>query len=168
MIQKILEYPHPTLLEKATPITEITDEIKILAQDMIETMNAAKGVGLAAPQVGVTKQMIVVNPSGEAGGEKVYLNPKILKRKGREIGEEGCLSFPGLFGNVPRAIWIKIQATLLTGETITWEEEDFEARVLQHEVDHLEGILFVTKVPPAEQIGMKPELNQREVMIAQA
>lgn len=147
MLLKILTYPNDVLLEDAEPIKEITEEIKTLAKDMIETMHAANGVGLAAPQVGVSKQLIVVCPKDEngVGEESVYINPKILKRKGRVLGEEGCLSFPGVYGNVMRASGIIIKAMLLTGEEVTFEATDFEARVIQHEIDHLYGILFVTK-----------------------
>ncbi len=163
---KILEYPNDVLLEDAESIKEITEEIKTLAKDMIEAMHTAHGVGLAAPQVGVSKQLIVVNPTGEPGNEKVYINPKILKRKGRVMGEEGCLSFPGVFGNVMRASTITVKAMLLTGEEVTFESTDFEARVIQHEIDHLYGILFVTKVQPAEQVAFKQEMRQRELLVA--
>ena len=91
----ILKYPDPILTKPAEPILEINDEIRQLAKEMIETMYGSHGVGLAGPQVGVSKQIIVVNPDSEVGSEMVYLNPKILKRKGRCLAEEGCLSFPG-------------------------------------------------------------------------
>jgi len=159
---EVVLYPDPILKQKTEPITEVTDDIVKLSEEMIETMHRANGVGLAGPQVGVAKQIIIVNPTAEEGNDTVYLNPKILKRKGRESGEEGCLSFPGVYGNIERATWIQVKATLISGEEVTFEAKDFEARVLQHEIDHLLGVLFINKIQPVEQIAIKPQLKELE------
>lgn len=159
---KLLYYPHPILLREASPIEHIDQELLTNAKDMIAIMHQHRGIGLAGPQVGLSKQIIVVNPTGEQGKEQVFLNPKILKRKGRKLGEEGCLSFPGLFGNVMRAEWISMSALLLTGEEVLFEAAEMPARVLQHEIDHLYGILFVDKIQPAEKVVVKTRLRELE------
>ncbi|MBP7020828.1 MAG: peptide deformylase [Planctomycetes bacterium] len=156
---KICIYPDPILKQKAKKIETIDEELKNLANEMIETMHVAEGVGLAGPQVGVSKQIIVVNPTGEKGEEQVYINPKILSKKERFTDCEGCLSFPGIYGEVSRYKKIKVTAQLLTGEEKTWDATDFEARVLQHEIDHLKGVLFVEKVDPVDQIVVEKELK---------
>ena len=161
---KIFTYPDEVLKKKAEPIEEIDDNIKKLVHDMIETLYESDGVGLAAPQVGKSIQLIIVNPDCEPGQEKIYINPKIIKRKGREVGEEGCLSVPGVYGEVNRSKWVRFTATLLDGKTVTLEAKDFEARVIQHEMDHLNGVLFVEKVQPVEEIRIKRELEQLELL----
>lgn len=159
---KIVYYPDPVLLKPAEPITEITEEIRILGQEMISAMHNSRGVGLAGPQVGISKRIIVVCPEAEPGKEKVLLNPVILKKKGKELGEEGCLSFPGIYGNVQRATWIQAEAMLISGEKVIIECEGFPARVLQHEIDHLNGIVFVNKCQPAEQVSFRNSLKELE------
>ena len=161
---KIFTYPDEILKKKAKPIEKIDDNIKKLVKNMIETLYESDGVGLAAPQVGKSIQLIIVNPDCEPGKETVYINPEIIKRKGREVGEEGCLSVPGVYGEVNRAKWIRFNATLLDGETVTLEAKDFEARVIQHEMDHLKGVLFVEKVLPIEEIRIKRELEQLKLL----
>lgn len=165
---KILHYPDPVLLKPAEPITEITDEVRQIAQEMIATMHDAQGVGLAGPQVGYSKQIIVVCPESEPGKEKVLLNPRILKKKGKQLGEEGCLSFPGIYGSVCRSNYVQVEAMLLTGEKVIIECEEFPARVLQHEIDHLYGIVFVNKVQLAEQVSLRNTLKTLEEEFAKA
>lgn len=160
---KIVVYPAPVLLKEAEPVTEITAEIRSIAKEMVETLQKAKGLGLAAPQVNISKQIIVVNPTAEPGHEEVYINPVITKKKGRIVQEEGCLSFPGIFIQVPRAKWIQVSALKLSGEQITLEIQDMEARVFQHEIDHLHGHVFASKVQPAEEIMVKRKLREMEV-----
>lgn len=159
---EVVLYPDPILKKRTEPISEVTEDIVKLSQEMIKTMHRANGVGLAGPQVGIAKQIIIVNPTAEEGNETVYLNPKILKRKGKEVGEEGCLSFPGVYGNVQRSTWIQVNAMLISGDEITFEAKDFEARVLQHEIDHLLGVLFINKIQPVEQIAIKTQLKELE------
>ena len=159
----IVLYPNPILKQKAAPIEKIDDELIQLSKDMIEAMHKANGVGLAGPQVGVSKQIIVVNPTSEEGKDITYINPKIISKKGRCSGEEGCLSFPGIYGNVLRYEKITVTAQLLSGEEITWEANDFEARVLQHEIDHLHGMVFVNKVEASEQTRVQREVRAMEM-----
>ncbi len=159
---ELVLYPDPLLYEVAQPINKIDDQIHELAAQMIEKMHESSGVGLAGPQVGVSKQIIVVNPTAEWGDEEVYINPKILKKKGGDSETEGCLSLPEITGTVTRSTWIKVSATLLSGEEVTFETEDFHARVLQHEIDHLLGILFISKIEPAEKIAIRGLLKNME------
>lgn len=138
----IVTNPNPVLRAHSTEITEVTDEIKALAQNMIETMVAAQGVGLAAPQVGKTLRLIIV-------GDKTQLpmiNPVITARSFRkDVMEEGCLSIPGVTVAVKRSTGITVQYTNLDGERISLKQKGFLARVIQHEVDHLDGILIIDK-----------------------
>ncbi len=139
----IVTHPNPVLRAHSTEIAEATDEIKTLAYNMIETMVAAQGVGLAAPQVGKTIRLIIV-------GDKAQLpmiNPVITARSFRkDVMEEGCLSIPGVSVAVKRSTGITVQYTNLDGERISLKQKGFLARVIQHEVDHLDGILIIDKV----------------------
>ena len=121
-------------------VEEITPKIKALVEDMIETMNHANGVGLAAPQIGILKRIVIIDV-GE--GPIVMINPEILKRKGEQEGIEGCLSIPGKSGIVKRPNYIKAQAINLEGEIFTVEGEELLARAICHEIDHLNGQLYI-------------------------
>ncbi len=126
---------------KAVP--EITPNVKKLLNNMLETMYASNGVGLAAPQVGILKRLVVID-IGEGGpGPLKLINPEILERSGMQDGPEGCLSCPGMWGDVKRSKYVKVKALNPDGEEIIIEGEDFLARALQHEIDHLDGILFI-------------------------
>lgn len=159
---KIVLYPEPVLKQIAQPIKDIDDDIISTARAMVEAMHKAQGIGLAGPQVGLLQKIIVINPDGQPGNEEIYLNASILKRKGRVLGEEGCLSLPGIYASVMRAQWVRVQALKLNGEQVTFEAEDLRARVLQHEIDHLSGVLFTSKVQPAEQNLVKRKLKEME------
>ena len=143
---KILQYPNPSLAQKAKPIIRIGKEEEKLIRNMIEAMYSDDGVGLAAPQVGVLKRIIVISPNARPGEERALINPVILEASGSEIGLEGCLSLPGISGEVRRARKIKFHALDMKGRQISEECEDFPARVIQHEIDHLEGILLIDRV----------------------
>lgn len=142
---RIRKYGDPVLETKAEPVTEFNGELKQLAADMFETMYANKGVGLAAPQVGVSKRLAVLDHSaGEDEGAKLVLvNPEILVREGTQIGEEGCLSIPGFREDVKRAYRVRVRAQDLDGNFFETEGEELLARAIQHEMDHLDGILFL-------------------------
>jgi peptide deformylase len=142
----IRTYPDPVLKAVAQEFSEITDEDRKLAQDMLETMFAGNGVGLAAPQVGVSRRLIVCSPEFKRGKEYVFFNPKILSATGRELGPEGCLSLPGISGEVVRATHVEFEALDLKGRKIQMKLDDFFARVVQHEIDHLDGVLYVDRV----------------------
>ncbi|MCM8778422.1 MAG: peptide deformylase [Candidatus Omnitrophica bacterium] len=145
-ILKIRLYPDSILRKKALVVTEFTEEDKKLIKDMIETMYAFEGVGLAAPQVGVSKRIFVANPSGERGKEWVIINPRILKKSGSEILTEGCLSLPGISAEVKRYKRLVLKYEDLSGEEKVVSLEGLLARIVQHETDHLEGVLFIDRI----------------------
>ena len=142
-ILKILEYPDPRLRTKAEPVTAVDDEIRRLAADMLETMYAAPGIGLAATQINVHKRMLVADVSEEKDAPHVFINPEIVEERGVETMEEGCLSVPGIYESVSRADWVRVRALGLDGEPFEMELEGLLAVCVQHEMDHLEGKLFV-------------------------
>lgn len=141
-IRVIVKHPDPILREKAVPVKKINEHIIKLLDDMAETMYAAEGVGLAAPQVGVSKRVCVIDVGDEHGLIEL-INPEIISKSGEQIGPEGCLSFPGLVAEVRRAKKCKVRALNRHGEEFELEGEDFLARALQHEIDHLNGVLFI-------------------------
>ena len=125
------------------PIPEITPNVKKMLDRMLETMYASNGVGLAAPQVGILKRAVVVDVGEGGPGPLKLINPEIVDRSGVQNGPEGCLSCPNMWGDVRRSQYVKVKATNPEGEEIIVEGEDFLARALQHEIDHLDGILFI-------------------------
>jgi len=143
-MNKIVKYPNPILRKKATEVKELSEEIKKLAGDMIEIMIESQGIGLAAPQIGESKRIIVVQMEK---GPQVFINPKIIaKSKEKELMEEGCLCFPKLFLEIKRAKKVQIEAVTIAGEKVRIEAEGLLARIFQHEVDHLDGVLFIDRV----------------------
>jgi peptide deformylase len=142
----------PRLRQKALKIRAVDDGLRKLARDMHETMRVAKGVGLAGPQIGVMRRIIAVHVPEGYGEEKqpevtlTLVNPEIVKSQGREVAAEACLSIPGWVGDVPRATRITVKAIDLSNREIRLKAEGILARVLQHEVDHLDGILYVDRV----------------------
>ncbi|OQP08162.1 peptide deformylase [Geobacillus sp. 46C-IIa] len=141
----IVTYPAPVLEQPCAPVTAFDRQLGRLLDDMYETMLAADGVGLAAPQVGIAKQIAVVDV-GDEHGRIELVNPVIVEAHGEQIDVEGCLSFPGLFGEVPRAEHVKVRAQNRRGRLFTLSATGFLARALQHEIDHLHGVLFTSKV----------------------
>jgi len=138
-------YPDEILEKPCRPVTVFNNKLKKLLNDMYDTMIEFDGVGLAAPQVGVDEQIAIVEID-ETSGTIEMINPEILETKGEQIGLEGCLSFPGLYGEVSRPFYVKVKAQDRKGRTFTLEAEDYLARAIQHEIDHLHGILFTSKV----------------------
>ena len=126
---------------KAVP--EVTDNVRKLLDNMLETMYASNGVGLAAPQIGILKRVFVVDIGPDGPGPLKLINPEIIERSGYQVGPEGCLSCPGIYGEVKRSMNIKMKALNTDGEEIIIEASGFLARALQHELDHLDGILFI-------------------------
>jgi peptide deformylase len=146
---KIVHYPHPALRHKAAPVRSIDKELRLQIGAMKELMYEAKGLGLAAPQVALPYQLLVMNITGDPTkpeSEEVFFNPVIVERKGLVDDEEGCLSFPGLYQKVKRAKSIKIQAYDVKGQLVEKVVSDLEARAWQHEIDHLNGVLFIDKM----------------------
>lgn len=147
MIYRIVKYGDPILETPAADVANFgTPELKQLVDDMFETMYANKGVGLAAPQIAVSERLTVIDTSaGEDPTQKVVLiNPEIIVREGSQVGEEGCLSIPGFREDVKRAKHVVVRAKNVEGETIEVPGEDLLARAMQHEIDHLNGILFLS------------------------
>jgi peptide deformylase len=139
----ILEYPDPRLRTKAQPIERVDDGVRRLADDLLETMYAAKGVGLAASQVDVHRRLLVLDISDTRDRPLIFINPEIVSAEGRAPGEEGCLSLPGIYDKLERAARIKVRALDRNGEPFELEAEGMLAVCIQHEMDHLEGKLFV-------------------------
>lgn len=148
MERKVRTYPDPVLARKAVPVMEITDEIRTLAADMIETMYADKGIGLAAPQVGESVRLITIDLSGPEKREdpRVFVNPVLTNLEGEVDSEEGCLSVIGYRTTVTRAERLHLSATDLDGNPVEMDADDLMAICLQHEVDHLDGVLFIDKI----------------------
>lgn len=135
----------PVLRKTARVVEEVDDKIKILVEDMIDTMYEADGVGLAAPQVGILKRVIVIDIYDETG-VKIIINPEIVESSGEQIEEEGCLSLPGLSGTVERPMVVKVKGLDIDGQPMEIVGEELLARALCHEIDHLNGILFKDKI----------------------
>ncbi|MGH8601445.1 MAG: peptide deformylase [Gammaproteobacteria bacterium] len=162
----VLHYPDPRLRIKAARIDRVDDEIRNLARDLLETMYAAPGIGLAATQVNVPKRILVTDVSEKRDQPLCLINPRILEQQGVVEMEEGCLSVPGVFEVVQRAERVKVQAIGLDGETFTLEAEGLLAVCIQHEMDHLDGKLFVDYLSllKRNRIRKKLEKQQRQVL----
>ncbi|MFP4599826.1 MAG: peptide deformylase [Persicimonas sp.] len=161
-IREIVLYPEArdVLTTECTPIEEVDEQTKQLVDDLVETMYEAQGVGLAAPQIGVTKRVTVIDirdDEGEKSEVFVLINPEIVEREGKLTWEEGCLSFPGLYGDVERSNWVKVRALNRDGEPYEIEGEGLLAVALQHEIDHLDGVLFTHRMS-----GLKRRLALKE------
>lgn len=154
----ILHYPDPRLHQSATPVTEFTAQLKQLAEDMTETMYAAPGVGLAAPQVNVHQRLIVVDVSEDKNGLMVLVNPQIIAREGEQEYEEGCLSVPGVYSKITRAARVKVKAQDLEGAPFEVEADGLLAVCLQHEIDHLDGKVFVDYLSQLKQNRIRTKL----------
>ena len=139
--------PHPALRVVARPVDAFADEVRRLARDLIETMHAHEGIGLAAPQIGRDTQVFVANPSQRRGGELVVVNPVLRGARGRASVVEGCLSVPNVWGRVRRAAAVRLEGRDLAGKPLAIEAEGLLAVVLQHEFDHLQGRLFIDRLP---------------------
>jgi len=159
-ILEIKEYGEPDLREKALPVKEITPEILNLIKDMAETMYTASGVGLAASQVGVLKRIILVD--GEEDELIVLINPVIIKSEGEVVEEEGCLSVPDIYSQVKRSSKVTIKALNENGDLIEITKEGLTARALQHEIDHLDGILFIDRIGRMERQILLNKLKKKK------
>lgn len=176
MIMTIVEYGHPALRAKGREVAKIDDRIRKLASDMVETMDDAHGVGLAAQQVGLPLQLCVIDVAGaEAPGEMlidgksvdleefmplVLINPEVTPTGEVESDTEGCLSFPGLQGAIPRPSSVRVKALDLDGEPLEFEATGLLARAVQHEHDHLHGILFIDRMESADLAAITPAVEK--------
>ncbi len=163
-MRQIVIVGNPTLAAKAEPVERIDDEVVRLARDMVETVHAAPGIGLAAPQVDVGKRLIVVDLSvGQNKNDLIVLaNPEIIRRESKALGEEGCLSVPDIRENVSRPFSVTVRGLDLQGNIVDIEGEDLLARVLCHEIDHLDGILFVDRLSPLKRSLVRKRLKKNE------
>ena len=155
----VLTYPHPALLKKTASVDAVDDATRAKISEMFDLMHKSRGVGLAAPQVGWSVRLLVLNPGDDRADDEVLINPVIKKKRGRVLGEEGCLSFPGIYVQVERAKEIDIEFTDATGARRTETRSDFVARLVQHEVDHLDNILLLHRMTPADRVRVKRELE---------
>src|ERR1700749_1816798 len=148
MIREIVIYPDPILQRPTEKVTEFNEELRTLAADMFESMYKAIGIGLAAPQIGVGKRITVIDLSNQKNPEEkiVLVNPEIVHKEGKQVEEEGCLSLPDVRDKVTRAAKVKVKAQDLDGKPIELEGSELLARAFQHEIDHLDGILFPWRV----------------------
>ena len=154
-------YGDPVLRQKAAAVAEVDDELRTLIADMRETMKAYSGVGLAANQVGVPKRVLVVDVplDDEKRAQLALINPAIKRRTGTETGEEGCLSIPGIWEDVSRARAIRLEALDEQGRAVEVEADGYLARALQHEVDHLDGVLFVDRLSALKRQFLRKQLE---------
>lgn len=157
---KIVHYPEPVLLEVGKPVETFDDELKKLVENMFETMYAAKGVGLAAPQVDISSRLFVMDCSnGEDASQKIALiNPEIIHVEGEQIGDEGCLSFPGLYQKVQRNLRTIVRYQDVNGEFQELDGTDLTARCVLHETDHCDGIVFLDRM-----MVLKREMAKRKI-----
>ena len=159
----IVVYPNPILKIKAEPIEEIDNKICQIAEEMLDTLYDACGIGLAAPQVGLSIRLVVLDVTGVETGERVFINPHIIEEKGETLEEEGCLSFPDVMGKIIRSKYVKVVAYNLKGEKLEIKAEGLLSRAWQHEIDHLNGCLFIDKMTPASTIANQPKLKELEL-----
>jgi len=161
---KLVRYPEELLRAERLPISDIDypGGLEALARDMLETMYASKGVGLAGPQVGINARIAVIDPSPERDQAMVLIDPEIVERSGVIVEEEGCLSVPGVNGNVKRASRVVVEYTDLSGERRRVEAEGLPARVFQHEIDHLDGKLFIDRLGIAKKLIVRKQLARLE------
>lgn len=164
MILKIEKYPAPVLSEPGEPVTEFNDELRELIANMFETVYSAQGIGLAAPQVGISKRLTVIDLSlGKDPAQKlVLINPEIIEREGKLYEEEGCLSFPEIREKIVRAAKVRIRAQDEYGKWFEMDGEELLSRCFQHEIDHLDGILFIVRMS-----ALKRDLTLRKIRKAQ-
>ena len=160
-VLKILEFPDPQLRKRAVPVETVNDSIQSLVDDMFETMREAKGVGLAATQVNIQKRIVVMDVSEDKDAPLCLINPEIYEEEGHEESEEGCLSVPGFFEKVKRAERIKVIALNRDGETFELEADNLLAVCIQHEIDHLEGKLFVDYLSSLKRQRIKKKLEKK-------
>ncbi len=159
-LMPIVTYGEKTLREVSARVENFNDDLKNLVKQMALTMYANNGVGLAAPQVGKNLQIFVIDVSSKKKDLKVFINPKILKLEGCQVGEEGCLSVPGVYADVPRAQKVEVEAQDIQGNKFSLEAEGLLAVAVQHENDHLQGKLFIDYLEKLEILKIKDKLDE--------
>lgn len=163
MTLEVLTFPNDLLRKKSAPVDSINEELATLARDMADTMYSQKGLGLAAPQVGVNIRLVVIDATGgEEPGKLYYLfNPEIISGEGEQFGDEGCLSIPGEYEKVRRYQKVIVKALDIDGDEIIVDGDGLLARALQHEIDHLNGVLFIDHLPPYKREIVKKHIKKR-------
>ena len=161
MVREIVKYGSQVLRQPCALVTQIDPSVKALVRDLFDSMEAAEGVGLAAPQLGVLRRILVVDVSRQHPEllPISLINPRIIAAEGREVDEEGCLSFPELYGQVARATKVNVEALDINGKSFAVEATGFYARALQHEIDHLDGKLFIDYLSPLKRQLMRGKLK---------
>jgi peptide deformylase len=164
-VLRIVKYPHPALRHKSKPLRRVDGELKKIIHEMFDLMYAQKGIGLAANQVDLPYRLFVMNLEGDSakGPEHVFINPVISKRRGTVEAEEGCLSFPEIFAPVKRSEKVTLSAYNLAGEELNYELTGLFARAVQHEYDHLDGIVFIDRLSPAALLSVKQVIADLEL-----
>jgi peptide deformylase len=162
---QIITYPHPTLRYQAKPLRKVDARLKEIVDRMFQLMYEYRGVGLAATQVDLPLRLFVMNSTGRQGeGQEIaMINPVISRPRGNEIAEEGCLSLPNIHGNVIRAKTIRVNAFTLDGQEINQDFSGYEARIIQHETDHLDGSMFIDRLKEGSELEIQGELEQLEI-----
>lgn len=166
---RIIFYPHPTLRHVSKPLREVDAELKRMARQMFELMYQSNGIGLAANQVDLPYRLFVMNITADPEKpeeEQVFINPVITSRKGMEEAEEGCLSLPGIYADVKRPERITVNAYGLDGRELSYDLSGLPARAVQHEVDHLDGILFIDRLTPTGRMAVKEAVEELELEFA--
>ncbi len=164
-IRKILHYPDPRLRRKALPVDTVDNEIRTLIDDMAETMYQAPGMGLAAPQIDVSKRVLVLDISEARNDLRVFVNPGLLTQEGEQTMEEGCLSVPGVYEEVTRAAKITVRALGGDGKPFELEADGLLATCVQHEIDHLDGKLFVDYLSRLKQQRVRKKLAKQQRLV---
>ncbi|WP_100657527.1 peptide deformylase [Alteromonas flava] len=167
-ILEVLSFPDERLRTVAEPVAAVDDGIKQLVADMFETMREENGIGLAATQVNVHKRVVVMDVSEEQNEPRVFINPEIIEKKGSTVSEEGCLSVPGNYAKVDRAEWVKVRALDADGKTFELEADGLLAICIQHELDHLKGVLFVDYLSPLKRQRIRKKLEKEARLAARA
>ncbi|THF64546.1 peptide deformylase [Pseudothauera nasutitermitis] len=162
----ILRYPDPRLHTRAEPVVEVDDEIRTLVRDMAETMYAAPGIGLAATQVNVHRRVVVIDVSEDRTDLMAFINPEILERSGEQVCEEGCLSVPGIYENVTRAERVRVRALDGEGKPFELEADGLLAVCIQHEIDHLDGKVFIEYLSALKLNRIKTKLAKKARLTA--
>lgn len=163
-VLELVYWPHPALRRATRPLEpdEFGADLRAVAERLAEVMHEARGIGLAAPQVGLERSLLVVNPSATPGSEIYLVNPRVVDTDGTQVGDEGCLSFPRIVGKVRRHQWVRVLARDLDGEPMSLEGEGLLARCLEHEIDHLQGIVFLSKFTPAARLAARRRVRELE------
>ena len=159
-VHEIVKYPDPVLAKRGAPVTVFDAKLKTLVDEMFESMYVAQGIGLAAPQIGLSQRLTVIDVSFKKNPEEkiVLINPEIIEREGEQYEEEGCLSLPEIREKVKRAAKVKVRAQDVNGEWYEVEGEELLARAFQHEIDHLDGVLFIDRLS-----RLKKDLTVRKI-----